>query len=741
MNPQIKKNMNNFFLNIYIIPILTLQLIPNNINSQALLPIEVLGVNGAVEVRQFVLKNNLEAQFLYLQVNNFNYDGKVEVKINNQSNWTSLTNSNTNSDAQGNTFGGIGGGYSTLKTFVDLRISSNGKLKNALKNGVNTIHFRYNGKNDSKTIGYRILEFNFLKQDGSQILQNSDFDYDNPSTWKPIYGDTKSINKGKDLWYTKNLRDNFSSPKIINAKCTHCHSSEGEDLKYFNFSNKSIVERSKFHGLTQLEAEQIASYIRTLSSVSSSSAKMWDPPYQTGPELDSKPASEWSAGAGLDAVLDSDIEMLPYIFPTGTSEVALNKVFDLKETLNIREIPVAIQFPDWNDWLPEIHPIDMMSTKAYQQLINGIGGLRKQRPAGTYGYKNVKENLSKNNVEFYNNGRGKNLTTILLELGAGAQDFLFKDYIDGSGGVFWWTIKDSPGIRERPNGMLVETFKRNIAKWNAVKHWEIMQEFQIAAIKPINVKYAEERQWPLSNWTVFAIAPHIVGDKRGTSRLTDQTKNVGYYESSAWYQLQMTLNSGMRIPVDVAPVDWAYNFDHVTKSSSLNKNHKEPLRLIQNLLKAYQQRDNKMFNNKNQFVNNSAWTMREVSPWRVYSTAKGDTSLFDILDTYDEGLRAKLASKLLKMFNDKAASLYKDNWPRANDGTWYKLEKENFKPYNNSTEKCLFPNSNGGCTDIQNVIEANAIYVLIPLLRQIKVDEKEIERLKNWSKEMWPLMN
>ena len=125
--------MNNFFLNIYIIPILTLQLIPNNINSQALLPVEVLGVNGAVEVRQFVLKNNLEAQFLYLQVNNFNYDGKVEVKINDQSDWISLTNSNTNSDAQGNTFGGIGGGYSTLKTFVDLRISSNGKLKNALK--------------------------------------------------------------------------------------------------------------------------------------------------------------------------------------------------------------------------------------------------------------------------------------------------------------------------------------------------------------------------------------------------------------------------------------------------------------------------------------------------------------------------------------------------------------------------------------------------------------------------------
>ena len=733
--------MNNFFLNISIISALTLLLLPNNINSQAILPVEVLGVNGTVDVRKFVLKNSLEAQFLYLQVNNFNYEGKVEVKINNQSNWISLTNSNTNSDAQGTAFGGIGGGYSTLKIFVDLAYLGNKSLKKALNNGVNTIHFKYNGSSDIRTIGYRVLEFNFLKKEGSLILQNSDFKYDNSLTWKPIYSDKESINKGQDLWYTKNLKDNPTSTKRIKAKCTHCHSSEGEDLKYFNFSNKSIVERSKFHGLTELEGEQIASYIRTLSSTSSSSAKMWDPPYQPGPKLDSKPASEWSAGAGLNAVLENDLEMLPYIFPEGTSGTALNKVFDLKETLNIREIPIAIQFPDWNDWLPEIHPIDMMSKQAYQQLTTGIGGVRKQRDTGTYGYKNVKENLSKNSAEFYNNGSEKNLTTILLELGAGAQDFLFKDYIDGSGGVFWWTIKDSPGIRERPNGMLVETFKRNIAKWNAVKHWEIMQEFQIAAIKPINIKYAEERQWPLVNWTVFAIAPHIVGDKRGTSRLTDQTKNVGYYESTVWYQLQMTLNSGMRIPVDVAPVDWAYNFDHVIKSSSLNKDHKEPLRLIQNLLKAYQQRDNKMFNNKNQFVNNSAWTMREVSPWRVYSTAKGDTSLFDVLDTYEDGLRAKLASKLLKMFNDKAASLYKDNWPRANDGKWYKLEKASFKPYSNSTGKCLFPNPDGGCTDIQNVIEVNAIYILIPLLKELKVDEKEIERLTNWSKEMWPLMN
>ena len=94
----------------------------------------------------------------------------------------------------------------------------------------------------------------------------------------------------------------------------------------------------------------------------------------------------------------------------------------------------------------------------------------KNRSKGAYGYKIIEGNLKKNGITFYNGGNGKDLITLLVELGAGAQDFLFKNYIDASGGLFWWTIKDSPGIRQRPKGMLAETFKQNIAKWNA-KMW------------------------------------------------------------------------------------------------------------------------------------------------------------------------------------------------------------------------------------------------------------------------------
>jgi hypothetical protein len=48
----------------------------------------------------------------------------------------------------------------------------------------------------------------------------------------------------------------------------------------------------------------------------------------------------------------------------------------IKGTLNMRELPVPLQLPDWNDWLPEVHPIDMWGTSfnnskaitTYQQM-------------------------------------------------------------------------------------------------------------------------------------------------------------------------------------------------------------------------------------------------------------------------------------------------------------------------------------------------------------------------------------
>ena len=140
--------------------------------------------------------------------------------------------------------------------------------------------------------------------------------------------------------------------KPIFAHCSDCHAQDGRDLKYFNYSNNSIQARSVFHGLTAQQGNQIASYIRNLNVVNP--GRPWNPPYQPGPGLDSQPVSNWAAGAGLDAVLDSDQEMVNAIFPGGFQP----SVFAATSRLNTRELPLPMQLPDWNQWLPGTHPMD-----------------------------------------------------------------------------------------------------------------------------------------------------------------------------------------------------------------------------------------------------------------------------------------------------------------------------------------------------------------------------------------------
>src|SRR5208337_3494006 len=163
--------------------------------------------------------------------------------------------------------------------------------------------------------------------------------------------DAADIQAGQTLWQTANL----TSPGFgaMQAKCGSCHTQDGRDLKYFNYSNLSIQTRAMFHGLTAQQGNQIASYIRSLNVPTSTYARPWNPPYQPGPGMDSRPVSDWAAGAGLDAVLDNDADTLNYVLPGGsTANIAGNAY------LNQREIPIVLQLRDWNHWLPIIHPID-----------------------------------------------------------------------------------------------------------------------------------------------------------------------------------------------------------------------------------------------------------------------------------------------------------------------------------------------------------------------------------------------
>ena len=190
----------------------------------------------------------------------------------------------------GKTYGGIGGAFATLVLTLPLPSGT-------VVAGENTVRFRFD-RTDGLASGYRVLDWNFLTAEGSEVLSPTCFVEDAPETWTPPRPDAASIHAGQELWHTASLvASSLPNSPRIEAHCSDCHAHDGRDLKYFNFSNGSIVARSRFHGLTTLQGEQIASFIRSLPFPNP--GRPWNPPYQPGPGLDKQPISNWAAGAGL----------------------------------------------------------------------------------------------------------------------------------------------------------------------------------------------------------------------------------------------------------------------------------------------------------------------------------------------------------------------------------------------------------------------------------------------------------
>jgi hypothetical protein len=311
-----------------------------------ILPIEVVGEAGAASSVTLALPANSVKQVrsLWFQIHGLGFAGMASIRIN-RCTWIPLTNESATIAEPGRSYGGIGGGFATLQMTLPLDPET-------MLPGPNTVEFRFNRSNGVVS-GFRVLALNFLSADGHKIVPPEAFTQEDPKSWTPPLPDAANLETGKRLWHTAQLVANSSASALpIRAHCADCHTADGRDLKYFNFSNASIAARSRFHGLTELEGQQIASYIRSLPLPNP--GRPWNPPYQPGPGLDEQTPANWAAGAGLKWVLDSDLETLPYIAPSA---------FLPDANLNLRGVPIAMQLPDWNHWLPRVHPLDAWPTR------------------------------------------------------------------------------------------------------------------------------------------------------------------------------------------------------------------------------------------------------------------------------------------------------------------------------------------------------------------------------------------
>jgi hypothetical protein len=546
--------------------------------GQILLPIEVLSADGAAVSRTVALPAGQaeSVRSLWLQIHGLRYADQGSIQVNTSA-WVPLNNATVTIAEPGKSFGGIGGGFATLGMTLPL---PNGTVVG----GTNTIRFRFN-QTDGVTSAYRVVAWNFLSIDGKKILPPDDFREDAPETWTPPLPDAASVLAGRELWHTASLAANSlpNSPRI-QARCADCHADDGRDLKYFNFSNNSIVDRSRFHGLSTLQGEQIASYIRSLPLPNP--GRPWNPPYQPGPALDDQPISSWAAGAGLAWVLDQDTETLPYLLSqqgARVNQAASNPpanapnlreflgqitpdVFRPDGNLNARQIPIGLQLPDWSEWLPRVHPKDAWGPDFAQ---SEFAVFWETTPESKHNTKlPLRTLLAAAQTPDYNL---RPVVSAFAQWSQARRAFL-KRFVKAK--TAW-----SPALTNKVYSTQL---------WQLVKTWEITQEYGLEGRgRDLIGLTADSRTWCNTVPAEAAPAAAQIPDGMagvGGSALTNE------YFNAAWYELQIILNSGNHQHRDRDPVDWVYLIGRFHDLYSQTQ-QPEPGRLLVAVVKALQSTD------------------------------------------------------------------------------------------------------------------------------------------------------
>ena len=341
---------------------------------------------------------------------------------------------------------------------------------------------------------------------------------------------------------------------------------------------------AQFHGMTAVQGQQIASYIRTLRNADGTPVpnpgRPWNPPYQPGPGLDSQPVQNWAAGAGVDAVLLKTSDMLPYLFPStngvpNAGDIAANK------NLNVRELPIPLELPDWNHWLPPVWPGDIPGAGFTKSLALG------RYNGSTPGY--LGPNALSAAAQAQASPTPKNLQNLtgnyLPEWLAQVQDFALSHAANPSEST------SGPGIGAGSVPLTPQTATEvySVGLWGRVKEWHIMQKFGLENMGQVNYGATTQNGLPIEKrvWytgSTFETSPSFLGvygndvgayaasqfaalnpsappinqNPLSLSPAVPGTAELYQEERVNWYWLQLILNDGDYNRSGNAPIDWGY---------------------------------------------------------------------------------------------------------------------------------------------------------------------------------------
>lgn len=626
------------------------------------------------------------------------------------------------------------GGLYTVRMSLPLDAATKARLVA----GVNLVQFRFNGS-DGESNGYRIIDLQVRSAQGTSLATNAVQRADIQAEKLAGRTLTADVSAGEALWKQQDkLLKSTLVNRPIHAACASCHASDGRDLQYFNYSNNAIVQRSRFHGLSETEGRQISAYIRyalqNLPHVAQ--AAPWNPPYQPGPGMDSRPIQEWSAGAGLDAVVESPAQAVKALFgkPMDNAALALtqadvDKVMDANATLNAREVAMPIQFPDWNSYLPSIHPMDIWPTGANAQgsftagatfagngRLDPLGTSKRiaawfeSHRSSTFGdwshLTPAQRNEIKNMIQPYG-------FELYAFLGGGRGNHIASSGQYGAqvGAAQLQKLASPTRMATEPAAFTTNAFIERVVgstlQWNLVQQWEWAQRYGLEgdqrwfigdydATTKTWTGRGEARGWPFNTVSAFYLAPHMVyqSDYDSSGKVTREwilawetgNKAGSYYRTNAWYQAQVTINPGGQSDWVNFSVDWPYltGFDQYLSELLGNSTPAlatasllSDIRLLQARIKSAQYVNNRipvyvstdtgsLINNRGRF--SRAQVLKHLAPTNFMETAttQGNGGTpFVKLDQLQQGLYLKVLNGAFRQFNQVYTVTDPADWRRC----------------------------------------------------------------------------
>jgi len=655
--------------------------------NKVTLPVEIIGPDGYTKSVTVEASDVSQVDSLYLKAYSIGYPSwedydvsKASVRINGGT-WTDLTDAIATCKYPESAFDCIDGPYHTIR--FEVAIS---EIGGSLVNGPNTVDFRFNyafPKNSpddfgDPSTGYRILGLELRSPSDADAIDGTSFTWDDPSMWDAPegYDDQNSVAQGEDLWNKRDLLvKHWGETGTLTAACSDCHASDGRDLAYFAFSNRSIIARSQFHGLTETEGKKIAAYIRSFQLKDVDDGHTYSPPgrpwygvYQPGPSsaasrspsdprdsgtriatMPSNGSQYAAAGAGTAWGFAVDQDLVPYLFPNGGNP----SDFDIDQAKDPLYVPTPVQFADWNEWLPVHHPLDMYGEDARTWTGDRSGWWDAIEGPSSGKHKSLAD------YHACAAGNGADNKGCLGDLVQAVK--LASREIDNFEGERSSIVE--PGWENTTN-QNESTYKHiQVEKWAMVRIWQTVENYdtgdEMANVSGHNSN-VERYQWPGGNFP-FDLAPHVSGLYAG-----DQYAAWDLWLDNMWYEKAARINNGRGHKQGNRPVDWQYQHGHLGDLAK-HLGIFQPARMTFSLMKAMEVCES--------FTDSSSGTPRS---WEINRKICGTVlGYYDnhimALDNYQSGLGTAAFEIMLREQTEKMMYRHSPDLEGNVDASWDRL--------------------------------------------------------------------